>query len=109
MDYQTIMKLHEIEININLNVEEHNYNFFFAFLTFFCIYLKVYCLSCQNNSLSTDPHSSLKDLFMCQAFGKYLSIYVRSLRTNSLIILIYNFIKLRISLNHQITHVCSTH
>jgi hypothetical protein len=56
-----------------------------------------------------DPHSSLKDLFMCQAFGKYLSIYVRSLRTNSLIILIYNFIKLRISLNHQITHVCSTH
>jgi hypothetical protein len=31
MDYQTIMKLHEIEININLNVEEHNYNFFLHF------------------------------------------------------------------------------
>jgi hypothetical protein len=48
MDYQTIMKLHEILMNINLNVEEHIYNIF-LFLRFFYIYLEIYCQSCQNN------------------------------------------------------------
>jgi hypothetical protein len=31
MDYQTIMKLHEILITINLKVEEHIYKFFSIF------------------------------------------------------------------------------
>jgi hypothetical protein len=39
MDYQTIMKLHEILMSINLKVEEYIYNFF-LFLRFFCICLE---------------------------------------------------------------------
>jgi hypothetical protein len=55
MDYQTIMKLHEIWMTINLKVEEHIHNFFFSFLRFFCIYSKYHCQSYQNKPFSTDP------------------------------------------------------
>jgi hypothetical protein len=56
MDYQTIMKLHEILMTIDLKVEEHIYKKFSIFI-YFCIYLKIHCEGCQNNPLSMDPHS----------------------------------------------------
>jgi hypothetical protein len=46
MDYQTIIKLHEILITINLKVEEHIYKKFI--FKFFYIYLEIHCQSYQN-------------------------------------------------------------
>jgi hypothetical protein len=55
MDYQTIIKLHEMLMTINLKVEEHIY-IKKSFLRFFvCLYLEIHCQSYQNNSLLVDP------------------------------------------------------
>jgi hypothetical protein len=56
MDYQTMMKLHEICMTINLKVEEYIYKFLFIYL-FIYIFLEIHYQNYQNNPLSTDPFS----------------------------------------------------